>query len=351
MIEIISRFLPIFLILTLGFFLKRKEILNSSIIGGLKKIIVNVALPSILFVSFLTMEIEKSAILLFIATFVFCLLLYGAGVIFQKTKICDYPLSPFFFTGFEFGMVGVALFTSIFGTAQLYNILLIGLGHEFFIWFFYAPLLEAKNHGRIDPFRIIKILGAELRGICVRRGSDKSQSIHGLHPWRKLQGILARRMKSLLQSPIIIAILSAMFLNLTGLYDSISSNLIIEGILSTLNMLSGLVTPLILLTVGANLQFSHISWKSAAHLISLRLVVVAGLGVLLYMFTGMFVMNISRIMTYAFITFFLLPPPFIIPVFLGPEYKKEGEFYNGLLVVYTVVTLVLFLFITVLVGI
>jgi predicted permease len=312
MIEIISRFLPIFLILLLGFFLKRKKIINNAIINGLKNIIVNAALPSILFISFLTMEIENSAILLFIGTFIFCLLLYGTGILFQKTKVCNYPLSPFFFTGFEFGMVGVALFTSIFGTAQLFNILLIGLGHEFFIWFFYAPLLEAKNHGKIDPAGIVK---------------------------------------SFFKSPIIIAILSAMFLNLTGIYNNISSNFIIEGVMTTLTMLSGLVTPLILLTVGANLQFRHISWKSAVHLISLRLIAVAALGTLLYMFTGRYVMDISKIMTYAFIIFFLLPPPFIIPVFLGPDYKKESEFYNGLLVVYTVVTLILFLIITVIMGI
>ena len=143
MIEVISRFLPIFAILFLGYVLRSKKVINSDIVNGFKKIIVNVALPAILFLSFLTMNINQDALFLFIATFIFCLLLYAVGIILQKTGICNYPLSPFFFTGFEFGMVGVALFTSIFGSDQLYNILLIGLGHEFFIWFFYAPLLES----------------------------------------------------------------------------------------------------------------------------------------------------------------------------------------------------------------
>lgn len=312
MIEIISRFIPIFLILALGYLLNKRDILNSGIVTGLKKLIVNVALPSILFLSFLTMEIEKSALWLFAGTFVFCLLLYGTGIILQKTKICNYPLSPFFFTGFEFGMVGVALFTSIFGSEKLFNILLIGLGHEFFIWFFYAPLLEAKNRGKIDPIGILK---------------------------------------SFVKSPIIIAILSAMFLNLTGIYDGVSNYLIIGGMMNTLTMLSALVTPLILLTVGATLEFKHISWKSATHLITLRLIAVAIFGSLLYLFTAKFIMEISPIMTYAFIIFFLLPPPFIIPVFLGPDYKKESEFYNGLLVLYTVITLILFLIITIILGI
>jgi predicted permease len=312
MIEIIARFLPIFLILTLGYFLKKRNILSNSVVEGLKKIIVNVALPGILFLSFLTMEINSSAILLFIATFVFCLLLYGTGILFQKSHICDYPLSPFFFTGFEFGMVGVALFSSIFGADQLYNILLIGLGHEFFIWFFYAPLLESKNKGKI---------------------------------------VIKEILLTFIKSPIILAIFSAIFLNLTGFYNHLHGNIMTEGIIITIKMLSQLVTPLILLTVGSNLQFSHIPWKSAFHLIGLRLIAVGFFGYLLYYFTKTYVMDVSKIMTYGFVIFFLLPPPFIIPVFLGSRFEKESTFYNNLLVLATVVTLIFFMIIMLIFGI
>ena len=127
MIIVLARFLPIFFILLLGSVLKHKKIIDNNIVDGLKKIIVNVALPSILFLSFLTMNINLGALFLFISTFVFCLLLYAIGIVLQKTGLCNYPLSPFFFTGFEFGMVGVALFSSIFGSDQLYNILLYKL--------------------------------------------------------------------------------------------------------------------------------------------------------------------------------------------------------------------------------
>ena len=311
MIEIITRFFPIFLILIVGSFLKRKKILNETVVSGLKKLIVNVALPSILFLSFLTMKINTSAILLFIATFIFCMILYGTGILFQKTKICAYPLSPFFFTGFEFGMIGVALFSSIFGVDQLYNILLIGLGHEFFIWFFYAPLLEAENLGKVNISHILK---------------------------------------SFFKSPIILAILSAILLNVTGLYSILSENMIFNSLLKTITMISGLVTPLILLTVGSNMQFKDIPWKAGFHLISLRLLAVGLFGFLLVLFTREFVMDVSKTMYYAFVIFFLLPPPFIIPVFLGSKFKKESIFYNNLLIISTLVTLILFMFIMLIFG-
>ncbi|MDA3810482.1 MAG: hypothetical protein PF518_09165 [Spirochaetaceae bacterium] len=277
----------------------------------MKKIIVNVALPSVLFISFSVMKIEKSAILLFVGTIVFCFLLFGIGILLQKSHICDYPLSPFFFTGFEFGMIGVALFSSIFGMDQLYKILLIGLGHEFFIWFFYAPLLESQQHGKIN---------------------------------------IVKTIKSFFKSPIILAILSAIFLNLSGLFPVITANPAGVAIISTLTNLSNLVTPLILLTVGSNLQFKNIPWKAGFHLISLRLIAIGLLGTILVLFTGKYVMEIDKTMLYAFIIFFLLPPPFIIPVFLGEKFKKESLFYNNLLVLSTVVTLVLFMIIMLIFG-
>ncbi|OJF75614.1 MAG: hypothetical protein BKP49_11265 [Treponema sp. CETP13] len=310
-LDIFIKFFPIFFLLLIGFFLKKTEVLKEDMVVGLKKIIVSAGLPAILFMSFLTMKVEASYILLFAGTFIICNLLYVTGIILNKTGMCQYPFSPFFFTGFEFGMVGVALFTSLFGVENLHYILLIGLGHEFYIWFVYAPLLEAKNIGKVHFKKIIK---------------------------------------SFFKSPIIIAILSALFLNLSGIYSHIEYNPIILGLLSSADILSGIVTPLILLIIGAQLNFKKIEWKSALHLIGVRLIVVGIFGTLLAFFTTRYVMDINQIMIYAFIIFFLLPPPFIITVFLGEKYKKENIFYNNLLVLYTPVTLIILMIVMFFIG-
>lgn len=304
MINTLTRFIPLFLIMLIGFILKRKNILSDQIVDGLKKIVVTTALPAVLFLSFLSMEIKGSAFLLFAATFLICILLYAMGILFQKTGLCSYSLSPFFFTGFEFGMVGIALFSGIFGIENLGSILLIGLGHEFFIWFFYAPLLESKEKGSVQISRIVK---------------------------------------DFFKSPIIIAILSALFLNLTGIYNQVSQSLIAVSLSDTLQMLSVLVTPLILLVIGSNLHLGNIPLKKGFHLIAFRLISVAIAGTALALFTHHFVMEVDRIMLFAFVTFFLLPPPYIIPVFLGENHKEESHFYNSILILATLVTLLLFM--------
>lgn len=304
MINTLIRFVPLFLIIFLGYVLRRRQILTEAVVDGLKKLIVYAALPSVLFLSFLTMEIQSSALLLFAGTFLICILLYLIGIFLNKTGICSYSLSPFFFTGFEFGMVGIALFSGIFGAENLPYILLIGLGHELFIWFVYAPLLESKEKGTVHLGKIVT---------------------------------------AFFKSPIIIAILSALILNLTGFYSLIGEAVISKSVTETLNMLSVLVTPLILLVIGSNLKFDDIPMKEGLHLILFRLIAVAIAGTVLGLFTHHFVMEVNRIMLFAFVTFFLLPPPYIIPVFLGENHKDESRFYNSILILATFVTLILFM--------
>ena len=309
--ELFIRFFPIFALLFCGWLFNRKGLLPDESVGVLKNLIVMGGLPAILFLSFLTMEIRLSYLLLFVLVFLVCLLLFGLGVIFNRTGLSPYPLSPFFFTGFEFGMVGVALFTSLFGVENLPKILLLGLGHEFFIWFVYAPLLESQNQEKTSFKRIVS---------------------------------------SFLKSPIILAILTALFLNLTGLYEKAAPAPLTRGIISSLEMLSRIVTPLILLTIGSQLRWDGLDGKAAVRLILLRLAAVSLLGTGLGWLTSVWIMEMDRMMIYAFIIFFLIPPPFIIPVFLGKGKQEESLFYNNLLVIYTPVTLILLIIIMGLMG-
>ena len=312
MTDIISRFIPVFLIIAVGVFFRFKGILSDEIVSGLKKLIINLGLPAVFFLSFLTMELENSYIIFFISTFLICLLLFFIGILFQKFKSFKVPLLPFFFTGFEFGMVGVALFSSIFGLKNLHYILLLGLGHEFFIWFVYAPLLEAENHGKVQIKKILK---------------------------------------SFVSSPIIIAILSALFFNLTGIYQEIANFFVVTGVISALDVVSKLTTPLILLAIGFQLKLTSIQWKLSIKVLISRLVLSILSGLLFYFISDLLIMEMNRMMLYAFVTFFLLPPPFIIPVFLGKELKNESMFYSNLLVLYTIVTLILYAVIMLILGI
>lgn len=303
MTEILIKFIPIFLLLTIGAVLRKTGIFDHSFIDGVKKLIVTIALPSTLFLSFLTMELKSSYITLFISTVLFCFVLFGAGIVFRRTGLCPQPFSEFFHTGFEFGMVGVALFSSLFGADQLYAILLLGLGHELFIWFFYVPVLQFKGLGSFS---------------------------------------MKQTIRSFLSSPLIIAILAALLLNTTGLYTAVAQAGAIESVIETLRSISALTSPLILIVIGFQLDFQRAEIGKSFKIILLRYAAVLVFGTLFAVGVDAFIMPVRGLMLYAFVTFLLLPPPFVIPVFLPDSAKQESTFYNSTLVIYTAATLIIY---------
>ncbi len=303
MTDIISRFIPVFLIIFIGTLLRQRHILSDTISEALKQLIIKVGLPAIFFASFLTIDLQARYLLLFAGTFITCLLLFAAGSMLRKLQIVHYPLSPFFFTGFEFGMVGVALFSSLFGGDNLHYLLLLGLGHEFFIWFLYAPLLGARNQGQV---RLIPVL------------------------------------KSFISSPIIIAILSALLLNVTGWYTEVADLFWVRGVIATAKSVGAITTPLILLVIGYHLTLKPTDWRRGLQFLGTRLLLVTVFGTGFYLLTDLLIMDLGTMMRYAFITFFLLPPPFIIPVYIPKQHERESMFYTNLLVLYTIVTLIIY---------
>ncbi|MCF7934100.1 MAG: hypothetical protein K9M84_12730 [Spirochaetia bacterium] len=303
MITVLAKFLPIFLLILLGVILRTARMFRPDFIDDVKRLIVTVTLPSTLFLSFLTMELKSSYIALFVGTIIFCFLLYGAGVLYSRIGLCTHPFAQFFHTGFEFGMVGVALFSSLFGQENLYAILLLGLGHELFIWFFYVPAMQYQQQKSIDVLSVLR---------------------------------------SFLSSPIILAILSALVLNVSGIYGMLAQSLAVEGIVQTLHLSSGMTSPLILLVIGYQLQFRTNGLLKALKLISLRLVTIGILGMGFALLVDAFIIPVRSLMLYAFITFLVLPPPFIIPVFLPKEAEEENIFYNNAIVLYTLITLLIY---------
>jgi len=303
MTELLIQFIPVFGIIGLGVLLRRKSILTREIIDGMKQLIVKLGLPALFFLSFLKMEIQAAYLWLFITMFLYCLLLFFIGKFLTKTPVAHDHLNPFFFTGFEFGMVGIALFTSLFGADQLYHIALIGLGHELFIWFVYAPLLQAKERGAVQIQQILK---------------------------------------SFFTNPIIIAIITALLLNLSGAYELMKGSDTYLQIEEMITMVGNLTSPLILLALGAQLTFANIQWKPSLKLIFSRLAVVTVSGIALILFVERVLFTLHPLMFYGFITFLLLPPPYIIPVFLGKRHEHEASFYNRTLILYTAAVLVIY---------
>lgn len=301
MLELFRKLLPILILLLIGFFAKQKKLFSDSFIEGLKVLIINIALPAVLFDAFSTMTLHVSYLLLFAIIFTYCILLYGLGIglhkFFPKTFGRFYTKG--YMTGFEFGMIGVGLFGAIWGMDKMWVIMLIGFGHELFIWFFYVLLIS--------------------------RSTDKSFS-------------LAENAKHFLKTPTIIAIVLGVAANLSGVRQLMNENVLGQSMLAVIEFLKPLTSPLILIVIGYTMVFHRTHFRETAVYVLSRILLVLGLGALVLFTIERLIPGLDPLFTTAFYAFILLPAPYILPLYIRD--KEESAFFTQLLVYYTVISFV-----------
>jgi predicted permease len=299
--QVIIKLMPVFLILISGVLLRKTRLFPDDFIVGIKTLVVTLTLPATLFLSFLTMELRLDYLALSAATFLFLGLLYAVGVLYRRTGITPRAFSEYFHTCFEFGMLGVALFAGIFGSENLYALLLLGLGHELFAWFFYVPTLVAKSGDRVTVFSILR---------------------------------------SFISSPAMVAIMLALLINATGAYSAVASYAAAEGVIGTLEVLSAATSPLILIIIGYEIKIEFNGLAESLKLILVRMITIGVLGTGFILLTNLWILPVDSIMLYAFVTLLVLPPPFIIPIFLPKTAVEENKFYNNAIVLHTIISLI-----------
>jgi predicted permease len=302
-IEIINRVTPILLLLLLGYWTRRTGFLNDDLVNGMRKIVINIALPAVLFVSFLTVELESSFILLAVIIFGLCVALYIFGRFLGPRVQPDHTYFRFLMTGFEYGMLGVSLFGGAYGLANIGVFAVIDLGHELFIWFAFLPLLLRERDG-------------------IQKISDL--------------------LRSFLSSPVVIAILLSLLFNVLGWQEALNTLPITGGIMGALGFLANLTIPLILITVGYGIKLDRKGLGDASRLVIIRLAILLPLAFLLNTFLIRGLLDLPGAYEVALFTLLILPPPFIIPLFMKPELIEEERYVNNVLTLYTVVSIILF---------
>ena len=299
---ILNKIFPVLVFLFLGSLFRRIQLLKKETIDDLKKFIVNVSLPAVLFVSFLNTTIELRYLVLMIVMFLLCVVLLVIAKRFYHRKGTRYI--PFLFTGFEFGMLGISLFASAYGMDAIGPIAIIGIGHEFFIWFVYLTFLLKEN--------------------------EKATSAKSL-------------LRSFFTSPVILAILSSVLLNLLGLRQSISNLFFSEGLFTSLEWLLNLTPPIILIIVGYKIHFSKKTMKESAKLVLMRILLILPFGLFISFFIVHKLLGLTLNFQIALWTFLLLPPPFILPLYMPPGFDNEKSLINNTLFLNTIISIVLFI--------
>lgn len=300
---IINRVLPIFLLIGLGYWIRHRRFLAENTIEDLRKIVVNLAMPSVLFISFLQIELQPAYLVVFVAIFALCVGLYGFGHLLKRWLRIEHPYFPFLMTGFEYGMLGVSLFGGAYGLEKIGYIAVVDLGHELFIWFVFLALLLMKRDGVQNP------------------------------------GQLAR---TFFASPVIIAVISGIVLNLLNAQQFLDETPVTGALMSTVRFLSSLTIPLILIIVGYGIKFDRRGIRETLLVAGVRLALLIPLALLLNAVLIRGLLNLERPFEAALFTLLVLPPPFIVPLYMKAGMPEERQYVNNTLMVHTVFSLAVF---------
>lgn len=304
MFEIINRIAPIIILLALGKYFQFKSFIGASTVAELKKLVVNVALPAILFASFFYMELQTEYFLFLPVILLYCILLYVLGCGLHRLFKIKGEYFPFLVTGFEYGMMGVSLFGAAYGLNQIGKIAIVDLGQETFIWFIYVGLLIQKRDGETSLVSLIKMFAT---------------------------------------SPVIIAIIAGLVLNLVGVRDMITAIPLAWGLLNTIELVGSLTVPLILIVVGYGIQIDMRELFYSARVILIRLGINIPAALLLNHFFVRGWMGLDIGFEAALFTLLILPPPFILTLFMKQDLEEELHSVDNTLTLHTLVTIVVFI--------
>lgn len=303
LITISASVLPVFLALGLGMFCRQKHFLDRAGIDVLKKVVVNLTLPFVLFDAFASAEYSLAATAMPGLIFVLCCAALALGRFVIGLSRSTGRLAPFLASGFEAGMLGYALFVMLFPQVSVSQFAILDLGQTLFVFTVYKLLLSGKTD------------------------------------WRAM-------VRDMTTSPVLWAIFAGVLTGASGLYSQLHQwgvGSVVDSITSFLAAPTGTI---ILLTVGYDLVLREISWKKTAGLIAMRtgiLAVLLGVVILL----NRTVLN-GMIFEGAAVLLFILPPPYVLPIFA--DEPDERVQISSALSALTLMTLVLFAILSALVG-
>jgi malate permease and related proteins len=316
---IIPDLLPVFVLIVLGAALGRSGFMSQAFADGAKRMVASVSLPALLFMAFARLSLKPSLFVLAAVIFASCGILWLAALPISKLARLPRPATPMLFQGFEAGMLGYALFASLYGAESIGAFATADLGQVVYVF----TVLMAQ------------LLAGEAAGTA---GAS-----HKVGPL-----VLARGLAS---SPVIIAI-AAGLLSAAMVPGATSLPWAKGGLLDpSLSAIGSLTTPLVCLVVGYNLRHGieggGSGFMKVLAAVILRLAAAGGLG-LVVAFVVVPALGLQRINSLAVMVLFILPPPFVIAVFR--KRPEDSSYVSSVLSLHTVASLVAVLAVALLMG-
>ena len=279
--NVLAVVLPVLAALALGWFARRRKILNDSAVESLKALVMRIMLPMVLLNTFYKADFSVDLVIMAVCMFTFCVLGVIVGKMLSRVCTVGGKLLPFFTSGFEAGMMGYGLYVMLFSEAERYNFAMVDLGQAIFIFTVYSALLNKQ------------------------KGVSTKQTL-----------------KEMVTAPIFIAVMTGVVLSATGLGALIQQSVVGAPVDAVLDYIGTPTGVLMLFVVGYQLVWSKDSAKEVLLTTLLRTltmaVLCAGMIFLLKMFVPM-----EKERFWAIVLMFSLPAPFALPIFSGDE-KRQG---------------------------
>ena len=295
LLRVLETALPVFVTLALGMLCRTRKWMSRDGVATLKFVVVNITLPAVLLMSFATAEYSRESIAIPVMIYILCCVALILGYVLQRVLKVKGKLTPYLMTGFEAGMLGYGLFALLFKNEPTSSFAIVDLGQVLFVFTIYKALLSGK-------------------------------------------GGIASALREAMVSPVLWAIIVGLILGATGLYDKLSPSGVSGVLKSISDFIAAPTSAIILLTIGYDLAPGEIRWRETAAVVGLRVLVMGVLLGVAALINRLFLGGAMH--TGALILLFILPPPYVLPVFADAEDERAN--ISSALSVLTLLSILLF---------
>lgn len=302
--EILSKVLPVLVMIALGRLCETKQIINDEQHAGLKAIVGDILLPVVLFQAFFTADYGKRMLLVFVLVFVGYGAALAAGYALRRFVKPYDRFMPLLMTSAEGGMLGYALYALLCGADQTKTYAMVDIGQTVFAYTVFLTALKAAGGEKMTPKFI---------------------------------------MKNIVTNKACIGMLSGIVLGALGAYRAIDGTAAGEIVSSLLSFITAPTSALILIIMGYQLHVSRQLLRPVLTTMGLRLgvlaVVCAAVSGILFA-----VIPFDKGLLLALMLQYSLPAPFIIPLFA--DMGDDAEYVSTTLSLGTVLAVLLFFLLT-----
>ncbi len=131
-------------------------------------------------------------------------------------------------------------------------------------------------------------------------------------------------------------------LNLLVGRDALAAGVVGSAFLQTVTYLSAMIVPVILVVVGYGTRLTRVGVRQAAPLVLVRFTVMLLIALAFNHVVVDLWLGLPPIVEASIFTLLILPPPFIVPIYLPRERRDELTLANNVLSLHTVISVAAF---------